>query len=304
MKGYPTVLSQLSMDNNEWKSVSIHEGKANSMESLQSDLEEADLRFPMHVLNCARSGYKKCAIVPNDTDVIVALICHFSVFHREGLEELWVKAGLGISTRFVPLQILLQRLGLNLAKVLPAIYSLMGSDISSKDGTKKAALQGDPTKYLQSFGINAVMDDSTAKEAEKYLVNVVDSRCKGDNFNQLRRYLFHQSKGSSLQNLPPTSQGLLPHLQRAHYKTHITIHILDRQLCITSVPIDTINNGFTNTNGNLLPKTAWKLLENSLNVVCDCKKCARETCPCRTEKFRCSKFCKCSISKGCKNPYK
>ena len=135
-------------------------------------------------------------------------------------------------------------------------------------------------------------------------VNVVDSRCIGDNFNQLRRYLFHQPKGSSLQNLPPTGQGLLPHLQRAHYNTHITIHILDRQLCITSVPIDPINNGFTNTNGNLLPKTAWKLLENCLNVVCDCKKCARETCPCRTEKFRCSKFCKCSISKGCKNPYK
>ena len=84
-----------------------------------------------------------------------------------------MKAGLGISIRFAPLHILHQRLGLNLAKVLPAIHSLTGSDISSKVGTKKAALQGDPTKYLQSFGINAVMDDSTAKEAEKYPVNVV-----------------------------------------------------------------------------------------------------------------------------------
>ena len=81
INGYPAVLNQLSMDNNEWKSVNIHEGKINSMQSLQSDLEEADLRFTINVLNCARSGYKKCAIVSNDTDVIVALICHFSVFH-------------------------------------------------------------------------------------------------------------------------------------------------------------------------------------------------------------------------------
>ena len=74
MNGYPTVLSQLSMDNNEWNNVKIHDGKVNSMQSLQSDLEEADLRFPIHVLDCARSGYKKCVIVSNDTDVIVALI--------------------------------------------------------------------------------------------------------------------------------------------------------------------------------------------------------------------------------------
>ena len=124
-----------------------------SIPSLKSDIEEADLRFPMHVLDCVRTGHKKCTVLSNDTDVIVALIHHFAVFAQEGLEQLWVKAGVANSTRFIPIYILHQRLMPNLPKVQPAFHSLTGSDITSKVGSKKAALKAEPAKHLQGFGV-------------------------------------------------------------------------------------------------------------------------------------------------------
>ena len=148
------------------------------------------------------------------------------------------------------------------------------------------------------------MNDSSTKQAEKYLVSVVDPRCKAENFNQLQAYMFHHVKGSTLQNLPSTSVGMLPHLQRAHFNTYTTTHILDKQLGITPETLDPLDNGFTKENGCLVPKKGCKLLEKQWDVVCDCGKCAREKCPCLTEKVKCSKFCKCRLSKGCKNPYK
>ena len=35
MNGYPAVLSQLSIDNNEWNNVKIHDGKVNNMQNQQ-----------------------------------------------------------------------------------------------------------------------------------------------------------------------------------------------------------------------------------------------------------------------------
>ena len=268
----PTVLSQLSFDSIKWNSIEINDGKVEIKQHLQSDIEEADLRFPIHVLDTVRAGYKRCVVMSNDTDVIVTLLFHFRVFIQEGLDQLWVKAGLGSSTRFIPLHILHQKLGPNLINVLPALHSLTGSDITSKVGTKKGALKADPTKYLQSFGATERLDDSVAKEAEQYLVKMIDSRCKGKDFNQLRTYLFHHSKSASLQNLPPTSQGLKPHIQRAHFNTYTTMHILDKQLGIAPIQLDPLDYGFTLENGSLLPLKTWRLLKYRWNVVCHCVK--------------------------------
>ena len=298
-----TVLSQLSQEA-DWSSVMIQDRKVTSIPSLKSDIEEADLRFPMHVLDCVRTGHKKCTVLSNDTDVIVALIHHFAVFAQEGLEQLWVKAGVANSTRFIPIHILHQRLMPNLPKVLPALHSLTGSDITSKVGTKKAALKAEPVKHLQGFGAFSKMNDTVSHEAEKYLVNVLDNGSKAKNFNELRVHIFHHTKSSSLQNLPPTSQGLAPHIERAHFNAYTMMHVLDKQLGIRTSVLDPLNSGFIIDNGSLLPLTTWRLLEYSWNVVCHCGKCARISCPCRREKVKCSKFCKCKIMNQCQNKNK
>ncbi|KAG1663260.1 hypothetical protein GQR58_020489 [Nymphon striatum] len=54
------------------------------MQRLGSTVEEADLRIPMHVLDCCRAGYKTCVVISNDTDVIVALFqLHIKIYHRQ-----------------------------------------------------------------------------------------------------------------------------------------------------------------------------------------------------------------------------
>ena len=120
----PTILSQLCIDSNEWQCIKIHDGTEDTMQHLQSQIEEADLHIPMHVLDCLRGGYKTCVVISNDTDVTVALLFYVPTFLQEGLQELWVKAGRGNTTRFVPLHILHERLGTRMCTVLPALQAL------------------------------------------------------------------------------------------------------------------------------------------------------------------------------------
>ena len=178
----PTILSQLCIDSNEWQCITIHDGTEDTMQHLQSQIEEADLHIPMHVLDCLRGGYKTCVLISNNTDVTVALLFYVPTFLQEGLQELWVKAGRGKTTRFVPLHILHERLGTRMCTVLPALHSLMGCDITSKIGTKKAALKADPVANLQGFGATAPLVPSLIQQAEQYLVHVIDAGNKSSNF--------------------------------------------------------------------------------------------------------------------------
>ena len=84
----PTILSQLCIDSNEWQCIEIHDGTEDTMQHLQSQIEEADLHIPMHVLDCLRGGYKTCVVISNDTDVTVALLFYVPTFLQEGLQEL------------------------------------------------------------------------------------------------------------------------------------------------------------------------------------------------------------------------
>ena len=48
-----------------------------------------------------------CVVISNDTDVLVTLLYHMPVFLDHQLQELWLPAGVGDSTRYVPLRTLL-----------------------------------------------------------------------------------------------------------------------------------------------------------------------------------------------------
>ena len=85
---HPMILSQLCMNSNDWPCTKIHQGVEQNMQDLRQ--YEADLRIPMHVLDCIRSGYKTYVVISNDTDVIIALLFYVPVFLQEGLTELWV----------------------------------------------------------------------------------------------------------------------------------------------------------------------------------------------------------------------
>lgn len=245
----------------------------------------------------------KLVLLYPTTDVLVALLFYMPTFLQEGLQELWVRAGKGNTTRSVPLHILYARLGPLMCTVLPALHSLTGCDVTSKIGTKKAALKANPEVYLHGFGATAPLVLSLIQQAEQYLVHVIDAGNKSSNFLQLRAYQFHFSKSASHQNLPPTSQGLTPQIYRAFFNAYTTMHVLDRQLNIGTADLDPLDNGFALENGNLLLSTSWKSLEPRWNVVCHCGKCARVTCPCRPAMVKCCLFCKCQKTDNCKNPH-
>ena len=110
----------------------IFEGEGRNLPHLRSELDEADLRILMHILDCTQNGIKRCVVLSNDTDVIVALLHHMCVFEKKGLEELWVRAGVGASTRYLPVHDLYGRLGNDMCLVLPAVHCLTDVTIPAR----------------------------------------------------------------------------------------------------------------------------------------------------------------------------
>ena len=99
--------------------------------------DEADLRIPVHVLEALKEGHTLCVVISSDTNVIVTLLYHMKVYMyvQYAIQELWDKAGVGDTTRIIPLHTLFQQKGTSLCNVLPVVHSLTGTGITSKVGT-------------------------------------------------------------------------------------------------------------------------------------------------------------------------
>jgi len=102
---------------------------------------------------------KRVIVLSADTDVFFLMVYYWNVLQSHGLSELWVKAGIGYSTRFVPIHVLAAQIGENSCQVLPAVHVLTGCVYTSKIGTKHAALMTNPEHYLADFGTKT--DEST-----------------------------------------------------------------------------------------------------------------------------------------------
>ena len=111
---------------------------------LEVSLEEADMRCIPHMMHAVNQGNKRIVVLSTDTDVFILLVYYWRELKTEGIEELWMKAGVGNSMRFIPIHILSLRIGPSLCKVLPTIHTLTGCDYTSEVGTKLAALTANP----------------------------------------------------------------------------------------------------------------------------------------------------------------
>ena len=61
-----------------------------------------------------------------------------------------------------------------MSAVLLAVHSLTGYDITNKIGTKRSALKAEPKKYLKYLGISPNLTQIVLKDAEIYLVMVLN----------------------------------------------------------------------------------------------------------------------------------
>ena len=106
------------------------------MPELNSKIEEADQRLIPHIHYSITQGAERSVVISNDTDVFALLIHYLPDFLGLGLQELWIMFGVGDKTRFLPLHLLLYKIGVPKCKVIYKAHILNGSDSTSKIGSK------------------------------------------------------------------------------------------------------------------------------------------------------------------------
>ena len=279
-------------------------GSCDEVPELCIDIEEADSRIIPHALHAVKDGLERIVVLSADTDVFVLLLYYWDTLHVEGLNELWMKAGVRDSTRHIPIHSLAFRIGFDLCKVIPAVHTQTGCDYTSKVGTKPAALKANPL-VLENFGLSrsGPTEEDIAK-AEMYLVQVMKKGTPLTNMDSLRDKQYHHSKGLSLDELPPTSHAIDFHIRRAHYATHEMTTILTQSL--NQTPLNPLSYGFEKQDETLVPIRGVRPIPEEFAIHCNCVKCATERwCSCHQNNLPCCTFCKCQVTDGeicCKNP--
>jgi len=198
----------------------VMNGNSDEIPDLCPEVEEADARIIPHAMHAVRSGIQRIVVLSSDTDVFVLLMHYWDILQSKGLRELWIRAGVGDSTRYIPIHILAPRIGKEVCYLLPLVHTLTGCDYTSKVGTKHAALNASPSECLQDFDSSPSCTDDFAASCEAYLVQVLKRNTTCTTMDQLRDYIYHHSKGVSFDQLPPTSHAIQQHIRRAYYATY------------------------------------------------------------------------------------
>ena len=83
------------------------------------------MRLVPHAIHAAQTGAKRIVILSGDTDVMVLALNFNTDLKTNGLSELWMRAGVGESLRYIPLHLISERKQ-ELCSALPAIHILTG----------------------------------------------------------------------------------------------------------------------------------------------------------------------------------
>ena len=126
--------------------------KSATVPELNYKIEEADQRLIPHIHYSISQGAKQSVVISNDTDLFALLIHYLPDFLGLGLQELLIIFGVGEKTRFLPLHLLLYKIGVPKCKVIYKAHILTGADWTSKIGSKQSAFNANPELYLQGFG--------------------------------------------------------------------------------------------------------------------------------------------------------
>lgn len=283
----------------------VMDGNSAEIPDLCPEVEEADARIIPHAMHAVRSGIQRIVVLSGDTDVFVLLMHYWDILHSEGLRELWIRAGVGDSTRYIPVHILAPKIGKELCYLLPLVHTLTGCDYTSKVGTKHAALNANPSEYLNDFDSGPSCTDDFAATCEAYLVQMLKRNTTCTTMDQLRDYIYHHSKRVSLDQLPPTSHAVQQHIRRAYYATYQMVTLLHPH---KPTVLNPTAFGFKKTDELLLPIKGLRPIPEEYTILCNCKKCSNDRCACRKAGLPCISFCKCQSLQGheqtvqCKNP--
>ena len=83
-----------------------------------------------HIFFMLQRVVKQVAILSADTDVFVVAMYYAHPFVSKGLTELWLRGGVGVKTRYIPIHVLGDHVGWDVCNVLPAVHEFTGCDIT------------------------------------------------------------------------------------------------------------------------------------------------------------------------------
>ena len=214
-------------------------------------------------------------------------------------KELWFCICVKDRLRFVPVHDVWQNLSNRVLKALPAFHALTSCDTTSalsEIGKKKPwnmfIRSAVHQESLTILGQQPEVDAETAKKCEAFICNLYPSYKKSPKTaDELRDIIFCQKKPNS-EALPPTSDSLRQHINRANYQTHIWRKSLDALLELPS-------RGWQKEDDELTPKLISKdpaptsLLELT---TCTWKKTeCSSNCSCTNVGVLCTEACTCMV---------
>ena len=130
-------------------------------------------------------GVLRVIVHSNDTDIVLFLLYYIHYFISLGIEDLQIKFGTGDKSRHTPLQKLGVVLGTQLCSVILKSHLVSDCDVTSKVGTKAAALNNEPEQYLELIGEMNKPCLELFEKVEKHPVVVLQKNSKRTNFNEL-----------------------------------------------------------------------------------------------------------------------
>lgn len=270
-----------------------------SIEGLQANHEEADTRIVLHCLHCDAD---KIVVSARDTDVLVQLV---ALFHKIRCTKLWLRAGTSEKRKYIPVHEIRQKLSFTdpVFETLIPFHAITGCDTVSYIAgiSKKTAWKIFTTNNndLLHLGVDELKQE-TAQKAEKFICKLYGVP-EASSCDEARVKLF--SKGKTPQALPPTTDALRFHVQRAHYQAMVW-----RQSVIPKpvLPPPTML-GWKMVDGQLVPilLSLPPIPQSCKDIVtCGCLGgCTSATCSCRKGQLVCTAACKCADTgtKECMN---
>ena len=185
--------------------------------------EEADTRLLLHAADCAKLGHTAVMLRTVDTDVVVIAV---AMFQHLTLQELWIAFGMGKYFRYIAVHEIMQVLGPEKSRALPAFHAFTGCDqTSSFAGRGKATAWGTWNLYndatlafaaLSSVPTNKTIEDNMPV-IERFVVLMYDRAINILTVDAARKDLFTR-KGRAMDAIPPTFAALLQHTKRVAYQ--------------------------------------------------------------------------------------
>ncbi|KAK3750403.1 hypothetical protein QZH41_005565 [Actinostola sp. cb2023] len=209
----------------EEQCVKITQEQVQVVDDLISTQEEADTRLLLHGAHAAKDRYQSVIIVSEDTDVFILCLA----FQCEIPSSIYMKCGTQTRTRYVDITKIAEMLGEETCKALPGLHSLTGCDtVSAFAGKGKVSalkmLKRDRNAQiaLQQLGAQWELSPGLFQQLERFICQLYNSKPGTDSVNTLRYMLFCAKKGDiDSHQLPPCSDCLQKHCQRANYQTRL-----------------------------------------------------------------------------------